>query len=64
MEQMEDRGVTFLIWPKSELDKFKEAWEEVADEMSRNDPLFSEVYSSYKSFRERFSIWGSRAYLR
>ena len=39
-------------------------WNEVADEISDQDPLFSKVYAKYKAFREKYAIWGDRAYLK
>lgn len=56
--------MTFVTWPDSELAKFKKAWEEVVAEKSAEDPLFAEVHASYQSFRDKYAIWGSRAYLR
>ena len=44
--------------------KIKKTWLEVAEEESAQDPLFAEVYKSYKVFREKYAIWGDRAYLK
>ena len=64
MRQFEQEGVEFLKWQESELKKLRKAWHEVAEEESAKDPLFAEVYKSYKSFRDQYAIWGERAYLK
>ena len=64
MRELKTKGATFVTWKDSELEKLKKAWLEVAEEESAKDPLFAEVYASYKAFREKYSIWGNRAYLK
>jgi TRAP-type mannitol/chloroaromatic compound transport system substrate-binding protein len=64
MAELESKGVTFVVWEDSELEKFKKAWEEVVEEKSAEDPLFKEVYASYSTFRKNYAIWGDRAYLK
>ncbi len=63
MRKIKQKGVEFVTWRDSELKKLRKAWHEVAEEESAKDPLFAEVYKSYKSFREQYAIWGDRAYL-
>ena len=43
---------------------FRKAWEEVVKENSASDPLFKEITASYNAFREDYSIWSSKAYLK
>ena len=64
MQELKKKGVIFKTLEDSELDKFKKAWLELAEEESAKDPLFAEVYASYKVFREKYAIWGDRAYLK
>ena len=64
MAELESKGVTFVTWPDSELAKFEKAWNEVVAEKSAEDPLFKEVHASYQGFRDKYAVWGSRAYLR
>ena len=64
MRHFQQAGVEFVTWQDSELKKLRQAWHEVAEEESEKDPLFAEVYQSYKSFREQYAIWGDRAYLK
>ena len=64
MRQLNQGGAEFVTLRDSELDKLRKAWHEVAEEESAKDPLFAEVYQSYKSFREQYAIWGDRAFLK
>jgi len=64
MRQFQQEGVEFVTLRDSELKKLRRAWHEVAEEESAKDPLFAEVYQSYKSFREQYAIWGDRAFLK
>lgn len=64
IRQLKQEGVEFVTWRDSELKKLRRAWLEVAEEESAKDPLFAEVYQSYKSFREQYAIWGDRAFLK
>ena len=57
--------LTSTILNLSNIDKSKiVSLLKIAEEESRKDPLFAEVYESYKNFRQEYTIWGSRAYLR
>ena len=64
MRKIQKEGVKFVTWKDSEIKKIEEAWYEVAEEMSAEDPLFAKVYTKYKSFREKYAIWGDRAFLK
>ena len=64
MRQLKQGGTEFVTLRDSELKKLRKAWHEVAEEESAKDPLFAEVYKSYKSFRDQYAIWGERAYLK
>ena len=64
MRKLQQEGVEFVTLRDSELKKLRRAWHEVAEEESAKDPLFAEVYQSYKSFREQYAIWGDRAFLK
>ena len=58
------KQVNDLTWPDSEISKFKKAWDAVVEEKSASDPLFKEITASYNKFRQDYSIWSSRAYLK
>ena len=64
MRKLQKEGITFVTWQETELKKIKKAWDEVAEEMSSENQLFAKVYSKYKVFREKYAIWGDRAYLK
>ena len=64
MRDIKQEGVKFVRWRDSELKKLRKAWNEVVVVESAKDPLFAEVYKSYKSFRDQYAIWGERAYLK
>ena len=64
MRQLKQGGTEFVTLRDSELKKLRKAWHEVAEEESAKDPLFAEVFKSYKSFRDQYAIWGERAYLK
>ena len=64
MHKLKSKGVTFVKLKESELKKLEKAWIEVALEISDQDPLFAKVYAKYKAFREKYAIWGDRAYLK
>jgi len=63
MQELKKQGATFVSWKDSELQELEKAWHVIAEEESAKDPLFAEVYKSYKSFRDQYAIWGDRAYL-
>ena len=64
MEELKKQGTIFVSWKDSELQELEKAWHVIADEESAKDPLFAEVYNSYKSFSDQYAIWGDRAYLK
>ncbi len=64
MAELQSKGVTFVTWEDSEIEKFRKAWNEVVAEKSAEDPLFAEVHKSYSDFRKKYAIWGDRAYLK
>ena len=64
MIQLQKEGTKFMRWQDKDLEKLRKAWHEVAEEESAKDPLFAEVYKSYKSFRDQYAIWVERAYLK
>ena len=59
MRQPKQEGGEFVTWWDSELKKLHRVWQEVAEEESAKDSLFTKVYGSYKNFREQYAIWGT-----
>ena len=65
LRRMQDKhGVHIMSWPPEILDAYKKAWSEVVAEESAANPMFKKVYDSYSTFREDYSIWGEKGYLR
>ncbi len=64
MAELKSKGVEFVDWAPSEIEKFRKAWNKVNNKKSQEDPLWAEIWASYNAFREKYKIWGSRAYLK
>ncbi len=64
MAELKSKGVEFVDWAPSEIEKFRKAWIKVNIKKSEEDPLWAEIWASYNAFREKYKIWGSRAYLK
>ena len=64
LEESKKQGTKFKSWKDAELKEFKKVWINLAKEESKKDPFFAKVYKSYMDFRQKYAIWGSRAYLR
>ena len=57
-------GVEIHKWTDEQIAAFRQAWEEVAEEAAADNLLFSEVYGSYKAFRETYAEWRDLGYLK
>jgi TRAP-type mannitol/chloroaromatic compound transport system substrate-binding protein len=62
-ENIEKRGVKNMYWSDEMLETFKEAWEEVAAEMSAKDPFFKKAYEDLMAFRADYKYWNSLGFL-
>ena len=62
-ENEEKRGVKNMYWSDDMLKRFKEAWEEVAAEMSAKDPFFKKAYEDLQAFREEYKYWRGLGFL-
>ena len=63
LEQIKAKGVTLHKWPQETLDLLESAWQEVVGEMASEDEDFARVWTSLKSFREEYKVWGDLGYL-
>ncbi len=63
LEFHRSHGVQIHKWTDEQIQAFRGAWNEVAEEASASDPLFAEVYGSYKQFRDSYSEWRELGYL-
>jgi TRAP-type mannitol/chloroaromatic compound transport system substrate-binding protein len=57
-KMLEEYGVTNVRWTDDELAAFEEAWNEVLEEQSAEDPWFKKVADSYLAFRKVYKTWG------
>jgi TRAP-type mannitol/chloroaromatic compound transport system substrate-binding protein len=64
MKEIQSKGVTIHKWPKSFLDAFEKAWNEVAAEQVAKSPEFKKGWDSYSAFRKDYTIWKDMGYLR
>jgi TRAP-type mannitol/chloroaromatic compound transport system substrate-binding protein len=55
---LEDYGVTHKRWSDEDLAKCEQAWSEVLEEESANDPVFKKVADSYLAWRKVYKTWG------
>ena len=58
-EMGEKYGVITRRWRDDQIAVFEQAWNEVVEEDSANDPLFAEVTESYSKWRKIYSKWGA-----
>lgn len=62
-ENAEVRGVTLHYWPDEMIDAFKNAWEEVAAELSGQSPMFKEAWEDLSAFRKEYRFWQTYGFL-
>ncbi len=58
-----ERGVSVKNWDPKMLTTFRSAWNEVAQEQEAKDPMFKKVYTDLNTFREKYRVWATRAFL-
>ncbi|MBL26187.1 MAG: C4-dicarboxylate ABC transporter [Rhodospirillaceae bacterium] len=63
LQDLQEKGVTLHRWPDEFLDRFRAAWEEVAQEEAAKDPDFKKVLDSLTEFRNNYKIWREDGYL-
>jgi TRAP-type mannitol/chloroaromatic compound transport system substrate-binding protein len=64
LREIEAKGVKLMTWGPEFLAAFEKAWMEVAEEQARANPDFRRGWESLSRFREQYSIWRERGYLR
>lgn len=60
---VDEHGVTLKTWSAEDLAVFEATWEEVAAELSAEDPFFKEVYEDLQEFRANYRVWSETIYL-
>ena len=57
LQKLKAEGVQLHRWSNDMLNAFKNAWNDVAGEMSGKDADFKQVWTSLSEFRENYEIW-------
>jgi len=63
MKNAKASGVNIVYWNDTMLKTFKTTWNTVAEEQSKADPFFNEVWQDMSTFREGYKLWKDNAYL-
>ncbi len=63
LKELQAKGVQLHRWSDEDLAKLREAWLEVVEEKSAEDPVFKRVADSYFAFREEYSLWRELNYM-
>ena len=64
LRAIEERGVILKTWPDELLLAFEAAWLEVVGELVDADEDFARVWQSLSTFRQDYTIWRQRGYLK
>ena len=64
MKEIQTKGVTIHKWPKSFLDTYEKAWNEVVAEQVAKSPEFKKGWDSLSAFRKDYAIWKDVGYLK
>ncbi|MEA3291899.1 MAG: TRAP transporter substrate-binding protein [Pseudomonadota bacterium] len=62
-KEQEEHGVELRYWSDDMLLRFKEAWQEVAEEQAQQDPFFRKVWQAQDSFRGSYDRWQRYGFL-
>jgi TRAP-type mannitol/chloroaromatic compound transport system substrate-binding protein len=64
MAEIEGKGVKLMTWSPEFLAAFEKEWKVVAAEQAEKSPEFKKAWESLNKFREGYSIWRERGYLK
>lgn len=64
MKEIESKGVKLMTWSPEFLAAFEKEWKVVAAEQAEKSPEFKKAWESLSKFREEYSIWRERGYLK
>ena len=62
-ENVEARGVKIHYWSDDMLNAFRQAWEDVATELSAESPMFKEAWTDLSQFRGQYKLWQTYGFL-
>ncbi len=63
MRELEEKGVTFHMWPDEILTEMEVAWAEVVEEKKAESEMFAKIWDSLAAFRDEYEPWKQMGYL-
>jgi len=63
MRELEEKGVTFHMWPDEILTAMEDKWAEVVEEKKAQSEMFTKIWASLSEFREAYEPWKNMGYL-
>ncbi len=63
MQELEEKGVTFHMWPDEIVAQMEEKWLEVVEEKKAESEMFSRMWASLSEFRAAYEPWKEMGYL-
>ena len=63
IENRDKNNVKIKRWKQEDLDTFRKTWDAVAEEEAGKDAFFKKVWDDMSTFREKYQIWKSNAFL-
>jgi TRAP-type mannitol/chloroaromatic compound transport system substrate-binding protein len=63
MQELEEKGVTFHMWPDEILAQMEEKWLEVVEEKKAESEMFARMWASLSEFRAAYEPWKDMGYL-
>jgi TRAP-type mannitol/chloroaromatic compound transport system substrate-binding protein len=64
LKEIEGKGVKLMTWSPEFLAAYEKEWKAVAAEQSEKSPEFKKAWESLSKFRDEYSIWRERGYLK
>ena len=64
MKEIESKGVKLMNWSPEFLAAFEKEWKVVAAEQANKSPEFKKAWDSLSKFREEYTVWRERGYLK
>lgn len=61
---VEKHGVINKQWSPEMLAAFKGAWDEVSDELAKDDKFFQEVWADLQEYRKGYAVWSKSIYMK
>jgi TRAP-type mannitol/chloroaromatic compound transport system substrate-binding protein len=62
-KNVKEHGVKIHYWSDEMLNAYRQAWEEVAAELSAQSPMFKEAWEDLSRFRSDYKLWQTYGFL-